>query len=94
LGTPPVPREIPFRADSIGHYGVKIGNKIASARAFPSATWERGNHGKEVALFTRIVTLIIIKLGVIMGKGNNSQKKETKKPKKEKPKVLATRKTN
>jgi len=32
--------------------------------------------------------------GVIMAKGNNSQKKETKKPKKEKPKVLATRKTN
>jgi hypothetical protein len=30
----------------------------------------------------------------IMGKGNNSQKKEVKKPKKEKPKVLATRKTN
>jgi len=29
-----------------------------------------------------------------MGKGNNSQKKEVKKPKKEKPKVLATRKTN
>jgi len=28
-----------------------------------------------------------------MGKGNNSQKKEVKKPKKEKPKVLA-RKTN
>jgi hypothetical protein len=30
----------------------------------------------------------------IMGKGNNSRKKEVKKPKKEKPKVLATRKTN
>jgi hypothetical protein len=30
----------------------------------------------------------------IMGKGNNSQKKEVKKPKKEKPKILATRKTN
>jgi hypothetical protein len=30
----------------------------------------------------------------LMGKGNNSQKKEVKKPKKEKPKVLATRKTN
>jgi hypothetical protein len=29
-----------------------------------------------------------------MGKGNNSQRKETKKPKKEKPKVAATRKTN
>jgi hypothetical protein len=29
----------------------------------------------------------------IMGKGNNSQKKEVKKPKKEKPKILATRKT-
>jgi hypothetical protein len=29
----------------------------------------------------------------IMGKGNNSRKKEVKKPKKEKPKVLATRKT-
>jgi hypothetical protein len=28
-----------------------------------------------------------------MGKGNNSRKKEVKKPKKEKPKVLATRKT-
>ena len=26
-----------------------------------------------------------------MGKGNNSRKKEVKKPKKEKPKVLATR---
>jgi hypothetical protein len=30
----------------------------------------------------------------IMAKGNNSHKKETKKPKKEKPKVVATRKTN
>jgi hypothetical protein len=30
----------------------------------------------------------------IMGKGDNRQKKEVKKPKKEKPKVLATRKTN
>jgi hypothetical protein len=29
-----------------------------------------------------------------MGKGNNSQRKEAKKPKKEKPKVVATRKTN
>jgi hypothetical protein len=29
----------------------------------------------------------------IMGKGNNSHKKEAKKPKKEKPKILATRKT-
>jgi hypothetical protein len=29
-----------------------------------------------------------------MGKGNNSQKKEVKKPKKEKPKVLATRKSS
>lgn len=29
-----------------------------------------------------------------MGKGNNSKRKETKKPKKEKPKVLATRKTS
>jgi hypothetical protein len=29
----------------------------------------------------------------IMGKGNNSRKIEVKKPKKEKPKVLATRKT-
>jgi len=28
-----------------------------------------------------------------MGKGNNSRKKETKKPKKEKPKVLATRRS-
>ena len=28
-----------------------------------------------------------------MGKGDNRQKKEVKKPKKEKPKVLATRKT-
>ena len=28
-----------------------------------------------------------------MAKGNNSHKKETKKPKKEKPKVVATRKT-
>lgn len=30
----------------------------------------------------------------IMAKGNNSHKKEVKKPKKEKPKPLATRKTN
>ncbi len=29
-----------------------------------------------------------------MGKGNNAHKKEVKKPKKEKPKVLATRKSN
>ncbi len=29
-----------------------------------------------------------------MGKGNNSHKKEAKKPKKEKPKVLATRKSS
>jgi hypothetical protein len=29
----------------------------------------------------------------IMGKGNNSRKKEVKKPKKEKPKILATRKS-
>jgi len=29
-----------------------------------------------------------------MGKGDNRQRKEVKKPKKEKPKVLATRKTN
>jgi hypothetical protein len=29
-----------------------------------------------------------------MGKGNNSKKREVKKPKKEKPKVLATRKTS
>lgn len=29
-----------------------------------------------------------------MAKGNNSHKKEVKKPKKEKPKPLATRKTN
>jgi len=28
-----------------------------------------------------------------MGKGNNSKRKEVKKPKKEKPKVLATRKS-
>ena len=28
-----------------------------------------------------------------MAKGNNSHKKETKKPKKEKPKVVATRRT-
>jgi hypothetical protein len=37
---------------------------------------------------------VTTKPGVHMGKGNNSQKKEVKKPKKEKPKVLATRKTN
>jgi hypothetical protein len=29
-----------------------------------------------------------------MGKGNNSKRKEVKKPKKEKPKVLATRRSN
>ncbi len=29
-----------------------------------------------------------------MGKGDNRQKKEVKKPKKEKPKVLATRKSS
>ncbi len=29
-----------------------------------------------------------------MAKGNNSHKKEVKKPKKEKPKVVATRKSN
>jgi hypothetical protein len=29
-----------------------------------------------------------------MGKGNNAHKKEVKKPKKEKPKVLATRKSS
>lgn len=29
-----------------------------------------------------------------MGKGDNRQKKEVKKPKKEKPKIVATRKTN
>jgi hypothetical protein len=42
LGTPPVPREIPFRANSISRYRTGIGNEIASASAFPSATWERG----------------------------------------------------
>jgi hypothetical protein len=31
---------------------------------------------------------------LFMGKGNNSRKKEVKKPKKEKPKVLATRKSS
>jgi hypothetical protein len=36
----------------------------------------------------------VTKPGVHMGKGNNSQKKEVKKPKKEKPKVLATRKSS
>jgi hypothetical protein len=47
-----------------------------------------------VALFTHIATLIATtNREFIMGKGNNSQKKEVKKPKKEKPKVLATRKT-
>jgi hypothetical protein len=29
-----------------------------------------------------------------MGKGNNSRKKEVKKPKKEKPKILATRRSS
>jgi len=29
-----------------------------------------------------------------MGKGDNRQRKEVKKPKKEKPKAVATRKTN
>jgi hypothetical protein len=42
FGTPPVPREIPFRADSGWSYRVKIGNEIASTSAFPSTTWERG----------------------------------------------------
>jgi hypothetical protein len=30
---------------TISLYCVKIGNKIASAGAFPSATWERGKKG-------------------------------------------------
>jgi hypothetical protein len=42
LGTFLVPREILFRAKLIGLYCIKIGNGIASASAFPSATWERG----------------------------------------------------
>jgi len=33
-----------FHFAPVGQYlGGKIGNKIASARAFPSATWERGS---------------------------------------------------
>src|ERR1700682_3241714 len=44
LGTPPVLREIPFRADSIQCYSVGIGHEMASTSAFPSAIWERGNH--------------------------------------------------
>jgi hypothetical protein len=47
-----------------------------------------------VAFSPRIVSLSATNQEIIMGKGNNSQKKEVKKPKKEKPKVLATRKTN
>ena len=31
---------------------------------------------------------------LFMGKGNNSKRKEVKKPKKEKPKALATRKSS
>jgi hypothetical protein len=47
-----------------------------------------------VALSLRGLTLNpITNQEFIMGKGNNSRKKEVKKPKKEKPKVLATRKT-
>jgi hypothetical protein len=41
LGTPPVSREISFRADSTWCDRGEIGNGIASASAFPSATWER-----------------------------------------------------
>ncbi len=48
-----------------------------------------------VALLSREGTLIsTTNQEFIMGKGDNRQKKEVKKPKKEKPKVLATRKTN
>jgi len=43
LGTFLVPREIPFRAGSISHYPVEVGNEIASASAFPNEIWERGH---------------------------------------------------
>jgi hypothetical protein len=42
LGTPPFPREIPFRANSNDSCQIKIGNEIASASAFPNKIWERG----------------------------------------------------
>jgi uncharacterized protein YigE (DUF2233 family) len=42
LGTPPDLREILFCADGIQFYRAEIGNEVASASAFPSATWERG----------------------------------------------------
>jgi hypothetical protein len=44
LGTPPVPREILFRADLTRSYRIKIGNKIASAIAFPNEIWEQGEN--------------------------------------------------
>jgi hypothetical protein len=43
---------------------------------------------------TAACRLIAATQNEIMAKGNNSHKKEVKKPKKEKPKPLATRKTN
>jgi len=48
LGTFPVPREIPFRASSNRYSRIEIGNEIASASAFPSATWERGKMNMSV----------------------------------------------
>ena len=56
--------------------------RVMSLLEFPIALWPRG-----------FQSLRIINQEFIMGKGNNSRKKEVKKPKKEKPKVLATRKT-
>jgi hypothetical protein len=39
-----LPREILFRAIPVWLNRIKIGNEIASASAFPSATWERGKN--------------------------------------------------
>jgi prepilin-type N-terminal cleavage/methylation domain-containing protein len=47
LGTPPVLREVSFRADRISH---KIASAILpSAGPFPSTTWERAGQGPAVA---------------------------------------------
>ena len=45
LGTLPVPRETPFRADSTRCYRAEIGNGLASANALPNGVWEGGNQG-------------------------------------------------
>jgi hypothetical protein len=42
LGNVSCSREISFRANPSRRDLVEIGNEIASAIAFPSATWERG----------------------------------------------------